>query len=136
MVVVQFFLIAQYPLLTHYAFIYEQPQAKLLAASGLFLGFLLPGVLRRELVSAIIAPLTLLILYGIYVAGYLTWVSVAPTILIPLGLLIVFGTTLLPGKEPLVTDIGERARGPLSAEMRAYTRVVTQLWTLVFVLLL
>ena len=40
----------------------------------------------------------------------------------------VFWRSLLPGNEPLVTGIGERARGPLGPKMRQYTLRVTQFW--------
>jgi uncharacterized membrane protein len=43
-----------------------------------------------------------------------------------------FGATLRRGMESIVTSIGERARGPLDADMRAYTRKVTLVWTVVF----
>ena len=45
-----------------------------------------------------------------------------------LGLAWIFLSTLLPGREPLVTAIGEASRGPLDSAMRAYTRGVTLFW--------
>ncbi len=53
-----------------------------------------------------------------------------PPVIISLVFFIVFFNTLLPGKEPLVTAIGERYRGPLTQEMRHYTKGVTILWVL------
>lgn len=42
----------------------------------------------------------------------------------------VFWTSLLPGREALVTAMGEKHRGPLSARMRAYTQGVTIFWAI------
>jgi uncharacterized membrane protein len=43
-------------------------------------------------------------------------------------LLSLFGTSLLPGREPLVSFFARQIHGPLSAEIRRYTRNVTWLW--------
>jgi uncharacterized membrane protein len=42
---------------------------------------------------------------------------------------LLFGKTLLPGNEPLVTRIARLERGELSPELLAYTRRVTWVWT-------
>lgn len=47
---------------------------------------------------------------------------------ISLFLCLLFGRTLLPGKEPLVTRIARFERGELSPELIAYTRRVTWVW--------
>jgi uncharacterized membrane protein len=46
------------------------------------------------------------------------------------GLTILFGHSLLPGHEPLVTAMARRMEPVLTREMRIYTRHVTWLWTL------
>ncbi len=43
-----------------------------------------------------------------------------------------FGRTLRRGGTPLCTEFAAAVHGPLSAEMRHYTRRVTQAWTLFF----
>ena len=48
----------------------------------------------------------------------------------------VFLRSLLPGREPLVSAIGRRARGALPAPMQRYTRQVTTVWAGLFGLLL
>jgi len=58
-----------------------------------------------------------------------------PSVFIPLLFWWAFFSSLLPGRIPLVTQIGESARGPLSKEMRAYTRSVTVLWTIVLAII-
>lgn len=47
-------------------------------------------------------------------------------------LLLSMGLTLLPGRQPLCSLLAARARGPLPAEVAAYTRGVTVAWTLFF----
>ncbi len=42
---------------------------------------------------------------------------------------LLFGKTLLPGNEPLVTRIARFERGELSPELIAYTRRLTWVWT-------
>ncbi|MCP5419495.1 MAG: hypothetical protein H6969_03220 [Gammaproteobacteria bacterium] len=58
-----------------------------------------------------------------------------PPLLINLGLLWLFGRTLLPGRKPLITALAEQARGPLKPPVRHYTRQVTKAWTLFIALL-
>jgi uncharacterized membrane protein len=47
-------------------------------------------------------------------------------------LLITFGRTLLPGRQPLLAALAERFHGYLSPQALRYTRRITQLWTLLF----
>jgi hypothetical protein len=48
------------------------------------------------------------------------------------GLLLVFGSSLLPGREPLVTGIARRLNPHFHDGMRGYTRGVTWAWCLLF----
>ena len=48
-------------------------------------------------------------------------------------LLFLFGHTLLPGREPLVTGLARRVHGTLPPYMEAYTRRVTAAWCVFFV---
>jgi uncharacterized membrane protein len=47
-----------------------------------------------------------------------------------LGLLILFGRSLRPGRQPLITALAARIASPLSPRRQAYTRRVTQAWCL------
>ncbi len=125
-------LILSYPLLVHLAVWLEQPVIQVLALLVLTLGLLLPG-LRQG--SRFTWGLFLLILGLLCAAGYLDiaiYLLYLPPVVIPLLFWGVFLHSLLSGKVPLVTAIGERARGPLSAQMRRYTWGVTLMWTVVF----
>ena len=46
------------------------------------------------------------------------------------GLALLFGSSLLPGREPLVTGMARGMEPVLTREMRSYTRRVTWLWAL------
>ena len=56
-------------------------------------------------------------------------------ILINASLAIFFGRTLLPGETPLITRFSILLRGKLELRVVSYTRRITQLWTLFFILL-
>jgi uncharacterized membrane protein len=75
------------------------------------------------------------------VAGAFYWRSVQPSLvaasalphtLAYLGLLMVFGSSLLPGREALVTALARHMHPPISQEMAAYTRKLTWAWTAFF----
>lgn len=94
-------------------------------------GIFLPGLVRLRLIPWL---LFLSIASLLMAADYYGW-SVTLLKLPPLFVLCVIGGvfwySLLPGNTPLVTNIGEKARGPLSPELRRYTLWVTRFWALV-----
>jgi uncharacterized membrane protein len=131
----QVLLVVLYPLLVHLSIVLGLPILQALALVSLAAGFCYGGLKNGNIglwlflvaLAAVAVPLALadITLYLLYV----------PPVALPLLLAVVFGNTLLPGREPLVTAIGEASRGPLSAEMRSYSRHVTILWTAVFCLM-
>ena len=54
--------------------------------------------------------------------------------LIYVFLLVLFGTSLLPQREPLVTHFACQIHGPLADGIRHYTRAVTRAWCVFFAL--
>ena len=54
--------------------------------------------------------------------------SAIPHTLAYLGLLSVFGSSLMPGRDALVTALARHLHAPVSDEMAAYTRKLTWLW--------
>jgi uncharacterized membrane protein len=129
-------LIAAYPALVHIALVFELPQllviAPLLFLTGVFLHNLRAGSKRAWLIFSLLCTAILLVEY----LGLTLYLLFLPPVLIPLLLLFVFGRTLHSNREPLITAIGEAARGPLPPAMRHYTRRLTQLWCLVFLVML
>jgi uncharacterized membrane protein len=61
------------------------------------------------------------------------WLLVIPPILINATLAWLFGRTLVRGRVPLIARFAVMEQGALSAELAAYTRTLTWLWTLLFV---
>lgn len=104
----------------------------------------LPALLVIGLVISIIAIrkrlwITLpLIPTGIY----LLWSSqstatffLLPPILINVLLALLFGSTLLPGAKPIITQFAEIMRDELDADTRRYTEQVTVAWVIFFILM-
>lgn len=124
-------LLLSYPILMHLSVVLQFSELAILAILFFAAGIFYTG-LRRKQKNSIIAFLsistivTLLFSFSEF-AWYLFYL---PSVLIPLLLGWGFTRTLFPGQEPLVTDIGEKARGPLSEEMRRYTRKVTWIWAI------
>lgn len=58
--------------------------------------------------------------------------SAAPHTLIYLGLLVIFGTTLRPGRDALITALARQMYGLIPEEMVVYTRRVTWVWCVYF----
>ncbi len=119
-------------MLVHVALVFAVPQllfiAPLLFLTGIFLHSLRQGNTSAWLAFIALCGIILLLEYW----GLTLYLLFLPPIAIPLLLLVIFGRTLHSGREPLITAIGEAARGPLSPAMRHYTRRLTQLWCLVF----
>lgn len=61
------------------------------------------------------------------------WLLFLPPILINAMLAWLFGRTLVRGRVPLIARFAMMEQGTLSAELAAYTRTLTWLWTLLFI---
>jgi len=68
-----------------------------------------------------------------WIAPPAAWLLFLPPILINLALAWVFGRTLLRGRVPLISRFALMEQATLSDEVAAYTRMLTWLWTLLFV---
>lgn len=126
-------LIAAYPILVHASLLLAMPALQILALLLFLTGAFAGGLARGSLLAWLVFSSLCL---GVLLLGYfsltLYLLYIAPIVL-PLGLLYWFGRTLLPGRKPLITSISEGARGaPLGPEMIRYTRLLTQLWCLIF----
>lgn len=125
----------QFPVLTHVGILIGNRSLSFLAFLLLTLGFCIQLIRVNRLyqIAAMVAASS--VLSYLYLRGMTDWLVYVPPIFIPLFLTFFFGATLRRGRESIVTSIGERARGPLDDDMRAYTRKVTLVWTLVFLCL-
>lgn len=124
-------LVLLYPLLLHVSIIADLPHLQVPAIIALAAGMLWRNLARAEALPWCLLIAVALSALALHASESALYVLYLPPIVLPLLLLFVFGRTLLPGREPLITAIGEASRGPLSAAMRAYTRRVTQCWVAV-----
>lgn len=128
-------LLLAYPPTVHLGVLYGQPlPALLLLGALLIIAPLLGGHYRGGMIGAVLAVLL----------GLLWWLTPLQTLqlfyLPPVAILLMlwwlFASSLLPGREPLVTRIAARLHQRLSPALRRYTRAVTWGWLVVLSLLL
>jgi uncharacterized membrane protein len=127
-------LIAVYPALVHASVIFAMPDLQVLAVVFFLLGIFWTALVRGRswLVFSMLTSAILLLGY-FKLTLYLLYLT---PILIPLALLIFFGRTLFAGRTPLITAISDAARGPLTPALQKYTRLLTQLWCVIFLILI
>jgi uncharacterized membrane protein len=129
-------LIAAYPVLVHASLVFAMPNLQVVALVLFLLGIFGNSLMRGRLIAWLIfSALSAAVMMLGYFSLTLYLLYIAP-IVIPLGLLILFGRTLLPGHIPLITAISDAARGPLTPELEKYTRLLTQLWCVIFLLII
>jgi uncharacterized membrane protein len=90
---------------------------------------------RKSLWSPWLVPIVLMI--GAEVAiwcGYTSAVALvlAPSVVVNAMLLVLFGHTLLPGREPLITRFRRIEQGYVALKFVSYTRCLTMLWVVLF----
>jgi uncharacterized membrane protein len=90
---------------------------------------------RRPLRSPWLVPVVLMMgaQLGIWF-GYTSAVAIvlAPSVIMNVLLFVLFGNTLLPGREPLITRFRRLEEGFVSPMFVSYTRCLTVLWTVLF----
>jgi uncharacterized membrane protein len=128
-------LIAVYPVLIHASLVLAMPSLQVLAIITLLLFFFWDPIRRGHVLPIVAFAILSAAIVTLGYFGLTLYLLYIPPALIPFGLLVIFGRTLLPGCEPLITAIGEAARGPLSSAMRIYTKWLTRLWCLVFLVM-
>ena len=87
---------------------------------------------RRHWVTASIAALLVSLLFIAISRLDLASLPGLPHALAYSSLLAAFGLSLLPGREPVLTRLVLKVRGPLPPELLAYTRHVTAAWCCFF----
>lgn len=119
-----------YPVAAHYAVVSDRPAVAvaLLAALAVYVAasFLLAPHPARWLLPPAAAALMLFSVWDV------SWVLYLPPLALNLGLCWLFGRTLRRGREPLIARFAVMEQASLSAELSAYTRVLTWLWTAFF----
>lgn len=130
-------LVGAYPVLTHAAVHLSAPLLHWVALVCLLTATLWPRLARRSGLAWLLLLAGGAGLYAVVTRGGSLVALVLPSIAIPALLTWVFGSTLLPGRQPLIARFASvyHPQG-LSLERQRYTRLLTQLWTGLFVLLI
>ena len=121
-------LLFAYPICVHLSVLLNTPLLQAVALSCLACGIAM--LTKIKIWAALLLCLIIAVFFALAYLNAAIFLLYIPPIAIPIFLLIGFGSSLLTGREPLVTAIGEASRGPLSLEMREYTKRITQLWAL------
>jgi uncharacterized membrane protein len=118
-----------YSLSIHFGILSGQqlPALLVLAAVGTLL------LLRRR--RWWLLPLIPLTLYMIWSTDSVSALLLMPPVFINLLMALVFGSTLLPGATPLITQFSQLLKGNLDAKALKYTRRVTLAWVIFFALM-
>ena len=128
----QFALIVCYPFFAHLGMLTQKPILHMMAIVSLSAGILYKLLSERRIFPWIILCLITFVTGTLSYLNLGEWLIYTSSIIILIVLFFVFSHSLLPDHIPLVTDIGEKSRGPLSAAMRDYTRKVTIVWAILF----
>ena len=131
-----FWLALGYPLLAHLAVVFHDARLEWLALVWL-LGISLAGALiARRLWAWIVLGLGALLLYWLVVVGHGRFALYVPPALIPAALFLLFASSLRAGATPLISRVATIMRGePLPPPLVVYTRHVTMLWCVVFIVM-
>jgi len=127
-----------YPLAVHSAVILKHPAVGFGVLLVIVLTHTLVGAWnkdrsRQSAVWGTLAGISLVAgLAAVAVRWNPTFALFLPPVLINLSLLALFGRTLLPGREPLISRLSRLERGELPPELIVYTRRLTWIWTVSF----
>jgi len=119
-------LFASYPAVAHFG----KPMSAL-AVLGALVAYLLAAVWIHNALRWLAPPVAGAAVY--WLAPPAEWVLFVPPVVINLALAWVFGRTLLRGRVPLISRFALMEQTTLSPEVAAYTRLLTWVWTLLFV---
>jgi uncharacterized membrane protein len=122
-----------YPFAVHWLIDNGQPRGAL-CLSAVALAGLCWSALRSPWRWAGMAVLAALLLAS-YMGRPDTLVAFMPPVVVNLALAIFFARTLLRGKEPLVSRFARIERGALPPDLQVYTRHLTLIWAVFFVLM-
>ena len=100
------------------------------AIAGSLGAFLWAASRRRRDAYAFAAALAVIL--GALALGAPHVLLLAPPVLINAALAYVFGSTLLPGRDPFISRFARMEQGALPADLARYTRRLTWIWALLF----
>ncbi|MDB5986538.1 MAG: hypothetical protein JWR16_1591 [Nevskia sp.] len=127
-------LAACYPLLSHFALMRRQPDLEWIALMVLFAACFYSGLKQGRRYDWLAFAAFAALVGGLMLIDTQAYALYLPPMVFPVLALLSFAGSLLPGREPLVTQIATAAHGgTLAAEFVPYTRAVTWGWTLILV---
>ena len=118
-----------YSLSIHFGVLSGHPLPALLVLAALVS---IPLLDRRRWWLLPLVPLILYLVWSTHSAGTLL---LLPPVLINLAMALIFGSTLLPGATPLITQFSRILKGTLDAKALRYTRRITLAWVVFFTLM-
>lgn len=129
-------LVVAYPALVHASVVLDAPSLALAGLLALMAAVLFQP-LRRAHPGAWLGFIgTALALWLLTRTGAARLAIYLPSLAIPAALGWLFGSTLREGREPLISGFARLARGGvLAPDLQHYTRRLTQVWTLMFALM-
>lgn len=123
--------LVSYPIAVHISVLLNMQSLRVGALLALIWGTSLLWLIKAPVRTLIVASAVTLAILAVQQRFIFALQYILP-VAMPAVLLVIFGRTLLPGKTPLITAIGEAARGPLSNNMRKYTAGLTAFWCAMF----
>jgi len=119
-------LLVSYPAVAHFAS--SQTALAVLAA---LVAYLLAALWLHNPLRWLLVPAVGATVY--WLAPPAEWLLFVPPVLINLALAWVFGRTLVRGRVPLISRFALMEQATLTPEVASYTRLLTWLWTLLFI---
>lgn len=125
-----------YPLFSHFSVVSGRPLWAALYLLLLIGLFFIKALLNKNYLVAIVLVAMLVTGIGLVLQEQLYFLMYLPPVVVSLGLLLLFGRTLQSGSTPLIARYARLLDGELNQEMLRYTRRVTQIWTIFFLVML
>lgn len=129
-------ILLSYPLLSHFCVMTGHPFWSVLYLLGILGLFFIRAIATRKDFLASIIAFFLIVGAGLILQGQSKFVIYLPPIMINLGLFLFFGRSLQGDRVPLITRYAEIIDGNLNQEIVRYTKRVTQIWTILFFVML
>lgn len=126
--------VVAYPFVVHISVLQGDLASPAIYLSILLFGFALVNIVHKHLIMAVTALIIFGIILTLIIMRKESWVIYSVPVVIQLSLAYAFGHTLFHGRVALVTQIATKMRGQeLDARAIDYTRVVTWIWTVLFI---
>lgn len=130
------YLLLLYPLLSHVTVMTGSPHVAAYYLLLIALLFLIKELYSRKYTIAFILAVVLVFIGWLLAVEKYVLLMYIPPVAISLGLLLLFGRSLQPGSVPLITRYARYIDGDLDEKLLRYTRRVTRVWTVFFLLML